>query len=445
MLLVSASEAQHHSPPRLAIQGGEPRVRDQWPRWPTADAETERAVIETLRSGRWAVTGMSTGRWPREREFAEAFAGYLGVRHAVPVSSGSSALVVALEALGVGYGDEVLVPGLVWVACASAVTRVGATPILVDVEPDTLCMDPAAARAAATSRTRAILAVHLYSSLVDLDAFDALRSELGLPLVEDCSQAHGASWRGRRAGTFGDVAVFSFQDTKLLTCGEGGAVVTSDADLYDAAQQLRADGRRWASATVPGLGDLEEVGDWQGHNHCLGELQATVLLDRLRHLDAENARREAAVAALEHALEDVDGVEVLRRRDARVDRPTFFHLPLRIDRDELGGAALEDVRLALQAELGLFVEPLDAPLDANPLYNPLRSRRFSPEHRARLDPTRFRLPVARAAFASCVTLPHHMLLAEPEAMAVVGEAVVKVKAAFCGDRSHAVDAPVSIR
>lgn len=398
---------------KLAVQGGKPSFAVEWPHWPQSSIEVESAVLRVLRSGRWAISGMNVGYESEERRFAREFADYIGVRHAVPVTNGSAALVVALEAAGVGYGDEVLVPGLVWIACAAAVTRVGAVPVFVDIDVDNFAMDPAAAAAAVTSRTAAILVAHLSSSIADLDAFAALADRHQIPLIEDCSQAHGAVWRGHKVGSFGLLATFSFQSSKLLTSGEGGIVVTNDDDLYYELQQLRADGRQWAQEPIrPGFPDLVLEGKRQGHNHCMTELQAAILSEGLRILDDQNQARIRSAFHLENRLAAIKGVRTIRRRnDARVDVPTFWHLPIQIDRATFKGADVEWVRAAISEEIGLFLEPVGAPLTRHTLYNPLRCRRFPTEHLARLDTSRFNLPRSTSLSESCFTLPHHALLA----------------------------------
>jgi dTDP-4-amino-4,6-dideoxygalactose transaminase len=400
----------------------------KWPDWPRCTPETERLLLAAARSGRWTVTGAYTGEEPYERRFAQAFATYVGTPYSVPVCSGSSALVVALEALGVGPGDEVLVPGLTWVACASAVVRAGATPVLVDIDPATLCIDPQAARAAITERTRAIMVVHLFCSVADLDAFTALSQATGIPLLEDCSQAHGARWRGRRVGSFGTVAPFSFQQTKLLTAGEGGAVTTSDAALYDRMQQLRADGRRWSQTPIAGRLDLDEVADVTGHNYCLTEFQAAVLLEGLGRLDDENALRRANARHLKALLAEIDGVDPIVIPE-QVDEETYYHFCMRLRPDAFGGRDAAEVGDLLSAALDLHVEAVDRPLNDNPLYDPLRSPRTAPDPaaRRRLDPRRFDLPNATDARATCITFPHRALLGGEEHMEAIAQALADAR------------------
>ena len=184
----------------LAAEGGTPVYAGPWPSWPLFDPRSESLVLEALRSRRWAISGRYVGSESFERRFARAFADFHVIAHCVPTTNGTSALTIALQALDIGPGDEVLVPGLTWVARASAVLALGAVPVLVDVEADTLCMDLKRARERLTEGTRVILLVHLYCTVVDLDGFASLARETGVALLEDCAQAHGACWRGRRVG-----------------------------------------------------------------------------------------------------------------------------------------------------------------------------------------------------------------------------------------------------
>lgn len=423
----------------LAIDGGRP-VRDRpWPPWPRATPRGEELLLAAFRSGRWTVSGPFTGEVPYERRFSELFARYHDVAHCVPTCHGSSALTIALEALGVGHGAEVLVPGLTWVACASAVAGIGAIPVLVDVDRDTLCMSVDAAEAAITERTAAVMVVHLFCSAADLDGFEALCARHGLPMVEDCSQAHGAVWRGRRVGSVGAVGAFSFQQTKLLTCGEGGAVVTRDAQLADRMQQLRADGRRYTATPRIGHLDLEEVGAVQGRNFCLSELHAALLVEGLERLDRENDGRRANARRLERLLDDGCGVRIVAR-PAGLEAEVYYHLCLRVDGDAFGAASIDWIAAAVGAELGLPAEPVDRPLNDNPLYRPLRSPRTPRELRDRLDPARFALPNAEQARRTCMTLPHRALLGDERDMADVVAALSKVRAAALARASAAAGA-----
>ena len=409
----------------LAVEGGDALRQKPWPGWPRVTEATEAAVLDALRARRWAISGEYTGETPYERRFAEAYARFHGVDHCVPTCNGSSALVVAMAALGVGAGDEVLVPGLTWVGCASAVLRAGATPVLVDVDPETLCISPDAAAAAITDRTAAIMAVHLYQSVADLERLVGLSERRGLALIEDCAQAHGARWRGRRVGSIGAIGTFSFQVSKLLASGEGGATITSDVALYDRLQQLRADGRRWSPEQVVGEADLEQVGDVQGHNYCMSEIHAAVVLEGLSRLDEENARRRASFETLRTLLEDVEGVTVLRTPPDV--EPAFYQLCLRFEPEAFAADDVDFVARAMSAELGLPIERAYRPLNDNPLYVPGRSPAISRELASQADPTRFDLPTAEEAHRMCLCLPHRVLLGEEADMRDIANAVEKVR------------------
>jgi dTDP-4-amino-4,6-dideoxygalactose transaminase len=414
---------------RLALLGGEPVRQRPWPAWPRADKNTERLILDVLYSQRWAISGLYNGRKSYERQFAEAFAAYHGVPYCVPAANGSSALAMALEAVGVRYGDEVIVPGLTWVACASSVVGIGAIPVLADVEAETLCLSVDATRRAITSRTRAIMLVHLYCAVANLDAFVALSEETGIPLVEDCSQAHGAVWKGRRVGTFGKVGVFSMQDSKVLTSGEGGAAVTSDAVLYDLMQQSRADGRRYLGAPpLPGHSEMEEVGSIGGYNRCLSEFHAAILLDRLQHLDEENRLRERNANYLRRLLLEIGDVTPLFRRP-EINELTYYQFCVRLDLEAFSDAGIEAIRRAAMAELNIYLKPIDMPLNNHILYNPGQFPRVNREsdQMEQLCPRRFDLTNATEAAQQCLLLPHKVLLGDTRDVEEVAAALAKIK------------------
>jgi len=224
--------------------------------------------------------------------FERDFARWCGTAHAVGVSSGTSALELVLRALGIGPGDEVIVPTNSFIATAEAVTAAGATPRLVDVDPDTALVTAAIVEAAITDRTRCVIPVHLYGRSVDMEPLLELCRARGLRVVEDACQAHGALYRGARAGTHGDAGCFSFYPTKNLGAwGDGGAVVTSDEELAAQLHLLRSHGE--------GTRHHHEMASG---THRLHALQAAILAVKLPHLDRWNDQRRAAGAALRHAL-----------------------------------------------------------------------------------------------------------------------------------------------
>ncbi len=239
----------------------------------------EGAVLDVLRSGR-VILG------PNVKGFEEESAAYLGTTGSVGVANGTDGLTIALRALGVGPGDEVITVPFTFYATAEAIAQTGARPVFVDVLPDTLCLDPGAIAGAVTARTRAIVPVDLFGLPADADAVKAAAEAHGLPVVEDACQAWGASYKGRHAGSLGDFGVFSFFPTKNLGgYGDGGLVTGHDADLVQKARELRFHGSK----------DKKTFTDI-GFNSRLDEVQAAILRIELEVIDAWNARR-AQVAA----------------------------------------------------------------------------------------------------------------------------------------------------
>jgi L-glutamine:2-deoxy-scyllo-inosose/3-amino-2,3-dideoxy-scyllo-inosose aminotransferase len=416
--------------PILAIDGGPP-VRPAgrpWPRWPRYTDEARREVDAALASGRWAISGPWTGEPCRARRFAEQFAAFHGVEHCIATASGSAALLVALEALDVGVGDEVIVPGLTWVASASAVIRANAVPVLADVDPDTLCLSVEAARRALSPRTRAVCVVHLYSSMADMDAYRALAAEAGVLLIEDCAQAHGAAWRDARAGTLGTVGVFSMQQTKVLTAGEGGAVITASPELARRLEQVHADGRMFRRPPPPvGALELAEVGEVMGSNQALSEVQAALLLEGLTRLESENRVREDNARRLDAALGELPGVTPVRCLPGQTRR-SYYHYALRVDVRRFGWTDVGPLADMLSAELAFPAERVYRPLNDHPLYRPetKRTTALSESYRAAIDPARFHLPECERAHAEVVSFHHRLLLGDDSDMDDVIRAFHKV-------------------
>lgn len=412
----------------LARYGGTPVRTAGWPTWPPLDDETEKTVLAALRSGRWAISEMHNGEELYERRFAHEFADYHGVEHCIPTTSGTSALTIAFEALELSRGAEVLVPGLTWVACASAVAGVGLVPVLVDIDPETLCMSPEAADAAITERTEAILLVHYACNTADLDAFLALAERHGLALVEDCAQAHGAQYRNQPVGTLGAIGTFSMQESKVLTCGEGGASITADSSLARLMEEYRADGRIYTPSPRLGMPNLEDRGDVQGRNLCMSEIHAAVLLGRLHSMDAENARRREAAAQLDKAVAGIEGLSPVPSVP-NCSRRTYYRYCVRVD-GAVPSEEVEQMREELCSELQVECEPLHDPLNDCRLYNPLGSpRKYDPKLLDQLDPKRFELPGCRTARDQYLTLPHFLLLGADADLRDISDAFAKVVAA----------------
>lgn len=254
--------------------------------------EINAAVRRVLRSGQFIMG-------PEVESFERDAAEYLGVRHAVGVNSGTDALVIALRALGIGGGDEVIVPSFTFFATAEAVSLVGATPVFTDIDPQTYNIDPEQIEEKITPRTRAILPVHLFGQAAEMGRIKSLAEERAIAVVEDVAQAFGGEYRGRKLGTIGDAGAFSFFPSKNLGAyGDGGLITTDDDKIAEQARKLRAHGakKKYHNETI-------------GYNSRLDALQAAILRVKLAHVDEWNEGRRAAARCYGELLSDVSGVE----------------------------------------------------------------------------------------------------------------------------------------
>ncbi|MEU5979826.1 DegT/DnrJ/EryC1/StrS family aminotransferase [Streptomyces sp. NPDC047315] len=364
-----------------------------WPQWPPPATDEQReALLAVLDSGRWGATD-----GPQVAEFAAAFAKTTGAPYAVCTVNATVGLFLALRAVGVEPGDEVIVPAYTFVASATAVVLAGARPVFADVRPDTLLVDPDSAAALVGPRTGAVMAVHLSGAVADAGT-------PGVPVVEDAAQAHGAVRGGRAAGTWGDAACFSFQSSKAMTAGEGGVIVTGDRATYERLWSLHNVGRKLDGAWYehPGLG-------W---NLRMTAFQAAVLRPQLAQLPAQIDRRTRSAVVLAQALADIEGLSV-RPAPPDTERHTWHLALLRYDRAAFGGRTKEEFVAAMAAE--------GIPLDAG-----YRSLSVEPSLAAYARPC----PVAEAEAAATVWVRQHVLMADEDAMADVARAARKVRDAF---------------
>lgn len=262
-------------------------------------AEIDAAVLGVMEKG-WFVLGDEV------RAFESELAAYLGVAHGVGVGSGTEALHLALAACGVGEGDEVITVAHTAVATIAAIELSGATPVLVDIEPDYYTLDPSKLEAVISPRTKAVVPVHLYGQAADLSPVMEIARRRGLRVIEDCAQAHGALYQGRRVGAWGDMACFSFYPTKNLgALGDGGMVVTDHPELAERARLLREYG--WAERNISTV---------VGWNSRLDELQAAVLRVKLRHLDRDNGNRQELALFYDHELSEFQLIQPKVRPEA---------------------------------------------------------------------------------------------------------------------------------
>ncbi|MFD2078103.1 dTDP-4-amino-4,6-dideoxygalactose transaminase [Actinopolymorpha cephalotaxi] len=403
---------------RPALLGGSPVRTNGFPAWPPANDAAVRAVTEVAKAGVW-----SSVDGPVKTEFERAFADHHGARHGLAVCNGTIALEIALKALGIGSGDEVIVPGYTFLATATAVLGVNALPVFADVDPEYVCLDPDAVEAAITPRTKAIIPVHLAGHPADLDRLTDLAVKHGLALIEDAAHAHGARWRGRGVGSFGTFGCWSFQASKNMTAGEGGMVVTSDDELADRAWSFHHCGRSRAGA-------------WYDHgilggNYRLTEFQSAILLAQLADLDEQVARREHSARILDEGLSRIDGLSPLAR-DPRCTTHGYHLYQFLYDPQAFGGLPRERFTAALNAE-GIPCSPgYGVPLDRQGVFAQRRfdqrATGFDPAYAA-TDYGRLDLPETERFCADLVWIPQQVLLGSDADQADIVTAAEKLSAA----------------
>jgi dTDP-4-amino-4,6-dideoxygalactose transaminase len=366
-----------------------------WLSPPDVGADERRLLLEAFDSNWVAPVG------PDIERFEAEVAGVVGVGHAAAVSSGTAALHLILRLGGVGPGDEVLVPTLTFVATANAVTYTGASPVFVDADVDTWCVDPQliadelARRAATGTLPAAVVTVDLYGQCADYDPIVDACDRYGVLLVEDAAEGLGATYRGRPAGSFGRAAILSFNGNKIITTGGGGMLVSDDGDLVAAARHLATQARdlapHYEHSTI-------------GYNYRMGNLAAALGRGQLLHLDEKVARRRAIASTYREAFADVDGIEVMA--DASYGTPTNWLTVVRIDAASFGAGP---------AAIREHLEGFD--IEARPAWKPMHLQPvFAGAQTVGGD-------VAAALFATGLCLPSGSSLTEDEQRRVI-EAVL---------------------
>ena len=402
---------------KLAITGGTPVRRKPFPAWPIYDRKDARALQEVLASRNWGGYPFPNQRADR---FAQSFARVHGAKYGLAVANGTIAIEIALKAAGIMPGDEVIVPAYTWEGTVGPILRLNAVPVFVDIDPDTYCLDARLAEAAVTPRTRALLPVHLGMCFADLDALRRTAKNHKLALIEDCAHAHGGRWRGRGAGATGDLGCFSFQSSKLMTAGEGGAVITSSLEYYERAQSYTNCGR--ASATDRYRNRMI------GFNYRMTEFQAALLEGQLRRLPAQAKSRRANMELFERSVRGLPGLAALKR-DPRNTVVAAYQYVFKYLPDQLDGIPRSAFLGALEMEGipcdGLFYEPVYR----SALF-PLGPKDFPVLSWGREIPIDFkdvRCPVSeRAAYREAVWLPHHIFLGSRRDTQHIADAVGKV-------------------
>lgn len=357
---------------QLALFGGEPVRKEAWPTWPVHDQRDIDAVTAVIQSGNW---GGHPYPGPNTREFAQRFQELQSGGYAVPMMNGTVTIEVALRTANLGWGDEVIVPAYTFAATATAPIAAGCIPVIVDIDPNTCCIDPKAVEAAITPATKAIIVVHLAAHMADMDAIMEIAERHNLIVIEDCAHAHGAHWRGKGAGTIGHFGSFSLQSSKTLTSGEGGVLICRTPELAERASSIIDCGRPK---------DADEENYTYGANFRMTEIQAALGIVALQRFPDQFKEREEMASYMDEALSEVPGVRVLRQDPRNTARSVYCYI-FAID-PEIFGAEHGVVAKALLAE-GVRCSTGYAPMNRYDLFQPHLSKLPVPS----AFPERFRM------------------------------------------------------
>jgi dTDP-4-amino-4,6-dideoxygalactose transaminase len=400
-----------------ALLGGTPVRTTPFPSWPVADAREEDALVRVIRSGRW-------NRGDNVSAFEAAYASLTGAKHCLATANGTSALITSLGALGIGAGDEVIVPPYTFIATINAVLLMRALPVFVDSDLETSQIDARKIEQAITGRTRLVLPVHLGGSAVDLDTILDVARRRGITVVEDACQAHLAEWRGRKVGTYGRTGCFSFQASKNLNSGEGGAILTDDDALVETCYRFHNNSR----------GRRNTGDDFSyrstGANLRMTEFQGAILTAQMTRLEAQARTRDANAAYLTTLLQQIPGITPARTYPG-CTRNAYHLYMFRYDPAHFSGLSRAAFLKALAAE-GVPAQSGYSPLNKEPF---LEEALSSPGFRAiyskqRLDAWREqnRCPQNDRLCTEAVWLVQTMLLGPRKDMDDIAEAVRKVHA-----------------
>jgi dTDP-4-amino-4,6-dideoxygalactose transaminase len=398
----------------LAINGGEKACNYEWPAWPVFDDTERKALNDVLESGKW---------WYGEkvREFEQKFAEFQDAKYGITASSGTTALEAALRALGIGPGDEVIIPPFTFVATATAILCAGAAPVFADIDPNSACIDPDDVERKITDQTRAIMPVHLAGHVADMDRLGEIAKKHGLYLIEDACHSWGSKWKGKGTGAIGDCGVFSFQNNKNITSSEGGIILTDDKNIADACRSRTNCGRKEGEPWYRHF-DL-------GSNVRLTEFQAALLLAQLTRLEEQTIKREKNAAIMDRELAQIEGITIVKN-DPRMTRRSYHLYSFRLDLDFFGVSREKFVE-ALAAEGTIAWPGYPFPLYKNPLFQtggerPGNGPLTTPHNGRKVDYSTVSCPVCEQVCLDTVWFLHQTLLADEEVILQMAAAVKKV-------------------
>jgi len=407
---------------KLAIKGGKPVRKKPFPNWPIFGKSEKEALLRVLKSRKWFAGMLGSDEDSEVAKFEKSFAQYLGTKHVIAVSSGSAALEIALKSVGVGVGDEVIVPAFTFIATATSVLQINAIPIIVDIEPTYYCVDPERVEETITEKTVAIIPVHFGGQVAQMEKLLEIAKKHDLSIIEDAAHAHGSIYKGRKAGTFGKVGCFSFQESKTMTAGEGGAIVTQDDQVAELARSYRSCGR-------------ERGRSWYEHyrlgwNYRMTEFQGALLLAQLDRLQIQVRKRTENARFLSDLIDEIPGF--LPVHDSpEMEQNGHYYYVVRIDRNYFPNLKKEKVIKALNSEGIPCHGGYLFSLQKNPMFRrenwdkhgfPYTSKYYGRQ----FDPTSVQTPIADRACRDIIIIPQRVLLAERKDMQDVAAAFYKV-------------------
>jgi dTDP-4-amino-4,6-dideoxygalactose transaminase len=402
-----------------AILGGAKTHPQAFPSWPVLDQTEERALLDTLRSGKWY-----RGQGRMANQFEQAYAQLTDARFCLATNGGTSALFTSLNAAGVEPGDEVLVPPYTFIATVNVVLGQHALPIFVDSDPETFQMDARKIEAAITPRTRAIIPVHLGGNVCDLDAMISIATRHNIPLIEDACQAHLSEWRGRKAGTYGQAGCFSFQASKNLNSGEGGAILFNDEDFHERCYAFHNNGTGLKQRT-PNFAYSSA-----GANFRMTEFQAALLVAQMTRIEAQSKTRTENATYLTSLLKEIPGVTPARIYEG-CTRNAYHLYMFRYDKNHFAGVPRSVFLKALAAE-GIPASGGYSPLNTQPFLkaaiNSRGYRKLFPAQVLAEWEERNRCPANDRLCEEAVWFTQTMLLAPRSSMDLIAQAIRKLQA-----------------
>ena len=407
---------------QLAICGGKPVNPEGYKvKWPEVDEEDIVAVQRVVESGQW--WRFTVGKESEVALFEKEFAKYHDAKYCLAVSNGTLAIQAALKSLGVEAGDEVIVPGITFIASASGVILAQGIPVFADIKDTTCQMDPDSIEEKITENTKGILVVHYGGYPTDMDVVLEIAKKHHLFVVEDSSHAHGTEWNGRKVGAIGDIGTFSFQQSKSLTSGEGGAILTDSEELYEKVYTYHHIGRA--------LGSAKYEHTIVGPNFRLTEFQGAILRTQLKKLCRQTKIRIKNANLLRDGLEEIEGIESLES-DQRITQRGYYFYVMRYHQEEFGGLPREKLLEVLRAEgtpleVGYGKPVYHLPAFAHQYFGRTGCPISCEKYRGEIDYSKVSCPVAeRVSYKEHLTVPNHVFLEDTNILALL-EALRKVQ------------------